>query len=122
MEGGAGAVSTLNTWLETLRPQFATDTAFALSEAFAQKPDLVFVLTRSIRRSNTAGIDIDGILAALDRANPASAGQRATTVRILQFVDEDPTGLLRAIAAAHGDGASSYRVMTEDRILEPRGR
>lgn len=116
--GGTAAVAPLNTWLETLRPQFATDTPFALRAAFSQTPDLVFVLTRSIRRSNTTALATDAILADLDRANPATSGERTTTVRILQFVDEDPTGLLRAIAAAHGDGVGSYRVMTEDRIVK----
>lgn len=116
--GGIEAVGGVRAWLGGLSPELATDTAAALRAAFALEPDLVFVLTRSIRRSSSAALDLEGVLSDLNRANPDVSGERRSVVRILQFVDEDPTGLLRAIAGAHGDGPGSYRVMTEDRLRD----
>jgi hypothetical protein len=33
-------------------------------------------------------------------------------IKTIQFLEEDPTGVMRAIAERHGDGPGSYRVLT----------
>jgi hypothetical protein len=103
-------------WLETVQPHGRSDPLAGLTAALNLKPDLVFLLTRSIRRSgsNTEwGKGSTATLEALDALNPAdiNTGQRATVIKAIQFLDEDPTGLLQAIGRVHGDGPGSYRVL-----------
>lgn len=79
------------------------------------KPDLVFLLSRGFKRTDSgAWTGVEGALAKLDVLNPMSArtGRRAVIVKTLQFLDDDPTGLMEAIGNAHGDGPGSSRVLT----------
>jgi hypothetical protein len=32
-------------------------------------------------------------------------------IKALQFIEDDPTGTMRAIADLHGDGEGSYRIV-----------
>lgn len=103
-------------WLATVEPGGRSDPLAGLSAALALKPDLVLLLTRSIRRSGKGaewGAGNAATLAELERLNPVDAGtgRRGAVIKAVQFVEEDPTGLLRAIAEAHGDGEGSYRVV-----------
>lgn len=109
-----------------------------LREALAERPDLVLVLTANFRRSAPAASDpwyssvaadpaLSGAYAAeiapalteLDALNPVrrdplgrGPAQRATVIKAVQFLGDDPTGMLQAVAERHGDGPGSYRVMT----------
>lgn len=61
----------------------------------------------------------DAILAELDRLNPVidvPTGRRRVQIKTIQFIEDDPSGILQAIAELHGDG--DYRVLT----LEDLGR
>lgn len=110
----------LGAWLDGVRPSGRSDPLIGLRAALQLNPDLVFLLTRSIRRSGpdaTWGQGPDATLAELDRMNPrGSTGNRPAIIKALQFIDPDPTGLLPAIANAHGDGPGSYRVVTLDEL------
>lgn len=104
------------TWLESAQPRGSSDPLAGLSAALHLKPDLIFLLTRSIRRSGTHtewGKGASATLAELDRLNPVSreTGQRPAVIKTIQFIDDDPTGLLKDIAQLHGDGAGSYKVL-----------
>lgn len=68
------------------------------------KPDVVFLLSRSIRRSGTTwGPGDEAVMTALDKANPVGpGGTRAITIRTIQFGERDPSGLMDRIAAEHG--------------------
>ena len=105
----------LATWLDTVQPRGRSQPLAGLRAALAQQPDLIFLLTRSIRRSgtdNTWGEGTQATLAELDRLNPPSiGGKRPTVIKALQFIDPDPTGMLQQIGALHGDGPSSYTVV-----------
>ncbi|MEK6701855.1 MAG: hypothetical protein AABZ53_06300 [Planctomycetota bacterium] len=83
--------------------------------ALTLKPEVVFLLTRGIKRSDTTwGSGEEATLEALDRANPKDAsGARATTIKTIQFVSKDPNGLMDAIAREHGGGESTV-VTIED--------
>lgn len=72
--------------------------------AISMKPDVVFLLSRSIRRSGTTwGPGDEAVLAALDKANPVGpGGTRGITIRTIQFGERDPSGLMDRIAAEHG--------------------
>lgn len=110
-------------WLLETQPAGRSDPLPGLTEALKMRPDLVFVLTHSIKRSGPDaawGAGKDATLATLDRLNPKNAitGQRPVVIKTIQLIEEDPTGMLKAIADAHGDGAGSYRVMTLDELKE----
>ena len=108
-------VARLASWLERVQPRGRSQPLAGLRAALAQQPDLIFLLTRSIRRSgadSTWGEGIQATLTELDRLNPASGGgKRPTVIKALQFIDPDPTGMLQQIGASHGDGPGSYTVI-----------
>ncbi|MFZ4574466.1 MAG: hypothetical protein ACOYN0_08720 [Phycisphaerales bacterium] len=104
----------LREWLGAVQPRWASDPMSGLEAAVAEHPDLIFLLTRSIRRSASgdARAAADAALARLDQLNPrGAAGQRPVVIKVIQFLEEDPSGLLPRIAEAHGDGPGSYRVL-----------
>lgn len=111
-------------WLERVQPKGGSAPLLGLSAGLNQGPDLVFLLTCSIRRTGASewGSGKEAILASLDALNPVNAftGQRPAVIKALQFLDEDPTGILPAIASAHGDGEGSYRVLTLDDLRPGR--
>ncbi|MCC6675635.1 MAG: hypothetical protein IT436_00700 [Phycisphaerales bacterium] len=123
--GGAGSTllpatddqkQRLRTWLAGIQPSGRSDPREALVAGLSLKPELVFLLTRSIRRSGPDSAWAGGnraVLETLDRLNPAdpATGRRPVVIKAIQFIDDDPSGLLKAIASLHGDGPGSYRVM-----------
>lgn len=91
-------------WLETIRPSGRSNPLDGLNAALAMNPDAVFLLSRSIERSGGGVWDLgkDRTLADLDRLNPRDAsGRRKVAIRTIQFLDEDPTGTMQAIAREH---------------------
>ncbi len=105
-----------------------------LREAMKMKPRVVFVLARSIARTQGAQWDQgnDAILSELETLNPIdpATGRRATVIKVIQFLDADPTGLLPRIAAMHGEpvgagavagGAANGRTTTEAKNATARG-
>lgn len=115
LDASASARDRAGAWLADIEPSGSSYPLAGLEAALALRPDLVFLLTTSIPRSGNAqwGDGTDVTLAALNRLNPIDprTGQRPTVIKAVQFVADDPTGLLHAIAAAHGDGEGSYRVV-----------
>lgn len=121
------AAAELSTWLESIPPLGRSAPLAGLEAALRLRPDLVFLLSRSIKRSGpSAGPDVPQILAALDTANPKGpGGTRPALIKAVQFVDEDPTGLMQAIAREHG-GKNGYRLLkvaefSQSRAPEPPG-
>ncbi len=118
----------LASWLAALRPAGRSNPLDGLTSALAMKPDAVFLLSRSIERSGGGVWDLgkDRTLAELDRLNPRNAsGARPVAIRTIQFLDEDPTGTMQAIAREHaGDdaaaqGAGAYTVIRRAGELSP---
>lgn len=104
-------------WLRTVRPLGRSAPLPGLRAALTLKPQLVFLLTRSITRSGSTpqwGSGNAAVLKTLDELNPHDrvTGRRAVTVKTIQFLDDDPSGLLRSIAEQHGDGPGSYTLKT----------
>ncbi|GIW74074.1 MAG: hypothetical protein KatS3mg103_0596 [Phycisphaerales bacterium] len=111
-------------WLQGVQARGISNPLDGLLEAIARQPEVVFLLSRSIRRTDGRqgqgdwGPGRQAILAELDRANPIRKSifgppRRAVQVKCVQFLEEDPTGVMRAIAQEHGGGQASYRLLTE---------
>lgn len=109
----------LGAWLASIEPAGRSDPLAGLGAALDLRPELAFLMTRSIRRSAGSqwGAGRDATLAALERLNRADArGRRPCAIKVIQFLDTDPTGLLPEIARRHGDGPGSYRVVTREEL------
>lgn len=110
-----GTIAQLSQWIAAIQPRGRSQPLAGLRAALTLEPELIFFLTRSIRRSGTDtawGAGTQATLEELDRLNPRNAaGTRAIVIKALQFIDPDPTGMLQQIGAAHGDGPGSYTVV-----------
>ncbi|MBX3359749.1 MAG: hypothetical protein KF745_15125 [Phycisphaeraceae bacterium] len=108
-------------WLEEerKRPRGRSNPLDGLRAAIAMKPDAIFLLSRSIARSGGGvwELGLEKTMAELDRLNPLdrSDGRRPIVIKTIQFIDDDPTGILQAIAKLHGGKDSAdkpaYRLM-----------
>jgi len=113
----------LGAWLAGIRPQGRSNPEAGLRRALELQPELVFLLSRSIKRSGPSTAPLKAtVLADLDRLNPRSAatGLRPVVIKTIQFIEDDPSGLLQSIADAHGDGPGSYRLVRIEDIARPR--
>ncbi len=109
-------MASLASWLDNVQLVGRSDPLPGLRAALRVKPDLVLILTQSIKRSGSDanwGAGNEQTLGELDSLNPRNFAtrQRPVVIKAIQFVDDDPTGLLQAIAEQHGDGEGSYRVV-----------
>jgi hypothetical protein len=101
-----GARDRLAGWLAAAQPGGKSNPLDGLRAALALKPDAIFLLSRSIERS--AGgvwqLNRDDTLRELERLNPIdpTSGNRAVTIKTVQFIEDDPTGIMQAIGEAHG--------------------
>jgi hypothetical protein len=112
-------------WLMTIRPRGrgTSDLKAALDKALSLGPDAIFVLG-SITTSDILDVEgtpeqqRDALLAWLDRKNPrdARAGTREVSIKTLQYVEDDPTGIMRRIGFEHG-GEDGYRMITLDDLV-----
>lgn len=123
----------LAAWLETVRPGGRSDPLTGLDRALSLRPNVVFLLSRSVERSSGGiwGNGLEATIARLESLNPpigpdvetpAARVGRAVQIQAIAFLDDDPTGILQAIAERHGprDG-SGYRVIRGSEELA-RGR
>ena len=99
-------LSRLGVWLANATPRGRSNPLAGLRAAIAMRPQVVFVLSRSIARS-VGGVWDQGkatTLAELDTINPRDAvtGRRPTIIKTIQFLEPDPTGIMQAIADEHG--------------------
>jgi len=106
----------LGVWLGAIEPAGRSDPLVGLAAAADLKPELVFFLTRSIQRSQGSrwGAGREATLGAMETLNPRRGDQRRFVVKVVQFLDPDPTGLLPELANTHGDGPGSYRIIRRE--------
>lgn len=99
--------------LRSARPSGRSAPVVGLKRALEFGPDVVFLLTSNIRRTDAGQADNSRVLRTLEDLNPKSriTGRRPVVIKTLQFVEDDPTGLMQAIAEAHGDGPGSYTLL-----------
>ncbi|MBY0313026.1 MAG: hypothetical protein K2W85_13225 [Phycisphaerales bacterium] len=115
----------LRDWLAAVEPAGRSNPLSGLEAALALQPDAIFLLSRAIQRSGGGVWDAgpEATLARLDQLNPMNpaTGRRPVLIQTIQFLDEDPTGTMQAIAAAHTTGAPAavgYRVVREQADLQ----
>lgn len=106
-------------WARTIRPLGKSSPLPGLTAALELKPDLVFLLSRSIQRTGTEPRTANlSLLKTLEDLNPTApiTRKRPAVIKTIQFIDEDPSGLLPAIASRHGDGTGSYRLLSLEEL------
>ncbi len=109
-------------WLTSVSARGRSNPVDGLHAALKLKPDLVLLITRSIQRTEMGWAQGQrAILAELETLNPQNptTGKRKTIIKTIQLLDEDPTGIMRAIGIKHGDGNEDYRVVTYEDLISP---
>ena len=104
----------LRRWLAGITATGRSNPMDGLRAALAFKPQVVFLLSRSITRTGGGVWDVgpQTTLNELDRLNPIlPAGPdgvkgRATLIKTIQFQEPDTTGVMQKIAELHGGGGS----------------
>lgn len=102
-------------WIETVRPEGRSNPIPALEIALGLKPKVVFLLSNTITGVGEWEADAQSILKRLDALNPADPrnGNRPVAIKTIQFLQEDPSGLLQAIGRIHG-GTDGYTFISHD--------
>jgi len=117
----------LRRWLAGVTAGGRSNPMQGLRAGLAFRPQVVFLLSRSITRTggNVWDTGPDAILAELDRVNPALPGGdgrgRATLIKTIQFQEPDSTGVMQKIAERHGGAGRSadgpaYRVLKREEL------
>jgi hypothetical protein len=107
--------------LRSARPLGRSAPLVGLQRSLEFAPDVVFLLTSNIRRSDQGESTDAMILRSLEDLNPISrvSGRRPVVIKTLQFVEDDPTGLMQSIGRLHGDGPGSYVQLKVSDIERP---
>jgi hypothetical protein len=116
----------LKRWLAGITATGRSNPMDGLRAALALKPQVVFLLSRSITRTGGGVWDRgpQATLEELDRLNPqvtAADGSkaRATLIKTIQFQEPDPTGVMQQIAQRHGSRTAdgpAYRVLKREEL------
>lgn len=110
----------LHDWLAKIEPAGRSSPLAGLEAALSMRPDAVFLLSRSIQRSGGGvwELGMDQTLARLERLNAidVDTSRRPVLIQTIQFLEEDPTGIMQAIGVRHG-GGEGYRVVRRQQDL-----
>jgi hypothetical protein len=110
----------LREWLAGIQPGGRSSPLAGLEAALSFQPEAVFLLSRSIERSGGGVWDLGlaPTLSRIDELNPRLPdGTRRVTIQTIQFLDDDPTGIMQAIGERHGQTSAAsasprgYRVV-----------
>lgn len=104
-------------WVDALAPSGRSNPILALKQAVALKPDAVFLLSKAITGIGEWEPDTKALLAELDTLNPRDPrnAARPVTIKTIQFLDRDPSGVLEAIGREHG-GASGFVFISREEL------
>jgi len=108
-------------WLDEQRPRGGTNLMAAMETALALRPDAVFLLGR-FGEADLLDASKGALLARLERLNPVDGeGDRPVTIKTIQILSEDPTGVMRDIGLTHG-GENGYKFLTLDDLTDANQR
>ncbi|MEM1165137.1 MAG: hypothetical protein AAGI30_02475 [Planctomycetota bacterium] len=118
-----GHIDHVAAWMRTVRVEGTSNPLLAMDTALALQPDAVFLLSREITGLGEFDLGADAVLAHLDRVNPVNprTGHRHARIATIQFLDVDPSGLLRDIGRTHG-GEQGWTVLTRDDLAALRSQ
>lgn len=102
------------TWARSVRPSGRSDPMEALRVAISLQPDAIILLSSSIQGAGQWEVSSEAVLRELDALNPRdrSTGERPISIMTVQILEEDPSGLVRAIGAQHGPPGTGYRFVS----------
>lgn len=120
----------LRRWLAGITATGRSNPMDGLRAALAFKPQVVFLLSRSITRTGGGVWDVgpQATLDELDRLNPVlppgpgGVKGRTTLIKTIQFQEPDTTGVMQKIAERHGGGGvksadgPAYRVLKREEL------
>ncbi|MCW5766952.1 MAG: VWA domain-containing protein [Phycisphaeraceae bacterium] len=115
----------LGEFLSAVQPVGRSNPLDGLRAALAMRPQVIFLLSRSIARSGGGVWDLGeaATMAELDRLNPVdpATGRRPVVIKTIQFMERDPTGIMLRIAREHGDGdpTRDHRVLSSKDLRRP---
>lgn len=94
----------LHRWLAAAQPSGRSAPLLGLERALDYRPDAVFLLSRSIERSgpNAWDLGLSETLRRVDALNPIRRDRRPALIQTIQFLDDDPTGIMQEIGRIHG--------------------
>jgi hypothetical protein len=95
-----------------ITPRGATDPAVALKLAFAQKPDVVFVLSDGLGGETRPRVNREELLKLLDDLNK----DRKVKINAIDCVRTGPDGTTSEIAKMHG---GYYKLITKQELMNP---
>lgn len=101
-------------WARDVLPSGRSNPVRALQTALSLRPQAIFVLSNTITGLGAWEVDKDALLKQINALNPVRAdGRRDTVIKAVQFLEEDPAGVLRALAEAHG-GPDGYKFISRE--------
>jgi hypothetical protein len=120
----------LKTWLAGVTANGRSNPMDGLRAALKLKPQVIFLLSRSISRTGGGVWDVgpEVTLNELDRLNPQlppgpdGVKRRATLIKTIQFQEPDSTGIMQQIAERHGGAGTrsvdgpAYRVLKREEL------
>jgi hypothetical protein len=113
----------LHNWLAAAEPAGRSSPLAGMEAALALRPDAIFLLSRAIQRSGGGvwELGLDATMERLEELNPLrsdlAGGGRRVLIQTIQFLEEDPTGIMQAIGQRHG-GGNGYRVVRRQQDLQ----
>lgn len=107
-------------WLGAQRASGRSDPLPALERALAFRPDVVFLVSKGLgdptMSAPAAAARRDAVLRRLDALNPPDRdGRRHASIKVIQFFETDPGGLLQEIGLLHG-GADGYTFISRQEL------
>lgn len=98
-------------WARGVRPGGRSDPMEALRVAINLRPDAIIMLSSSIAGTGQWEVSAEEVLTELEALNPVDrrTGRRPISILTVQMIDEDPSGLLRAIGEHHGPPGGGHR-------------
>lgn len=104
-------------WLASLEPDRRGDAIGALERALRLNPDIVFLVVKGGLGDTTASPDPRSRESSLARLARATRGADAS-IKVIQFFDPDPSGLIEAIASTYGGGDALRFISRKDLGIE----
>ncbi len=107
-------VRSVISWARTIKPGGRSNPLEALRVAINLEPDAIMMLSSSIGGAGQCEVSADEVLAELDALNPIdrAKGRRPITIMTVQMLEDDPSGLLKAIGETHAPGGHGYRFIS----------